>query len=249
MRRLQKQWPVSGLQMLPLLVLAMPALCFANITVSPMKVMLNEQYATTLVISSKSETTQYIQGKITEVHNPGTAQENETPAQQGAQNSLVVSPLKFGLPAGNSQPVRIVGLGESNQEKIYRVHFQSMTPEEFKNTGSDKNFTSDLSLTIVWGVVVMVPPAKQVAKLGWDASAQKITNTGNIHLLVKRIGLCDSDKNEARCQWKELKKNVYPGKPYSPALTFSASASSEKIRIEYFNDYTQKQEVESFPFK
>jgi len=48
---------------------------------------------------------------------------------------------------------------------------------------------------------------------------------------------------------KELKKNVYPGKPYSPALTFSASASSEKIRIEYFNDYTQKQEVESFPFK
>ncbi|WP_254311031.1 hypothetical protein [Rahnella aceris] len=129
----------------------MPALCFANITVSPMKVTLNERHATTLVISSKSETTQYIQGKITEVHNPGTAEENETPAPQGAQNSLVVSPLKFGLPAGNSQPVRIVGLGESNEEKIYRVHFQSMTPEEFKNPASNKNFTSELNLTIVWG--------------------------------------------------------------------------------------------------
>jgi len=153
------------------------------------------------------------------------------------------------LPAGNSQQVRIVGLGESNEEKIYRVHFQSMTPEEFKNTESNKNFTSELSLTIVWGVVVMVPPAKPVARLGWDASAQKITNTGNIHLLVNRIGLCDSDKPAASCQWKTLKKNVYPGKPYPPALTFSTSASSEKIRIEYFNDYTQKQEVENFPFK
>jgi len=249
MRRSQTQWLVSGLKIFPPLMLAMPALCFANITVSPMKVTLNEQHATTVAISSKSETTQYIQGKITEVHNPGTAEENETPAPQGAQNSLVVSPLKFGLPAGNSQQVRIVGLGESNEEKIYRVHFQSMTPEEFKNTASDKNFTSALSLTIVWGVVVMVPPAKPVARLGWDASAQKITNTGNIHLLVNRIGLCDSDKKDARCQWKALKKNVYPGKPYPPALTFSASASSEKIRIDYFNDYTQKQEVENFPFK
>ncbi|PBI81981.1 fimbrial protein [Rahnella victoriana] len=245
----QRNLPVSAMKIFPLLMLAMPALCFANITVSPMKVMLNEQHAAALVISSKSETTQYIQGKITEVHNPGTAEENETPAPQGAQNSLVVSPLKFGLPAGNSQPVRIVGLGESNEEKIYRVHFQSMTPEEFKSTASDQNFSSDLSLTIVWGVVVMVPPAKPVARLGWDASAQKITNTGNIHLLVNRIGLCDSDKPAASCQWKTLKKNVYPGKPYPPALTFSASASSEKVRIEYFNDYTQKQEVENFPFK
>ncbi|MCM2446790.1 fimbria/pilus periplasmic chaperone [Rahnella sp. CG8] len=246
MRRSQIQRRVSDLKLLPVLMLTIPVLCFANITVSPMKVTLNEQHAAALVISSKSETTQYIQGKITEVHNPGTPQESETPAPQGAQNSLVVSPLKFGLPAGNSQPVRIVGLGESNEEKIYRVHFQSMTPEEFKNPAINKNFTSELNLTIVWGVVVMVPPAKPVARLGWDPSTQQITNTGNIHLLVQRIGLCDSDKKEARCQWKELKKNVYPGKPYSPSLPFSASASSEKVRIEYFNDYTQKQEAGSF---
>jgi P pilus assembly chaperone PapD len=237
------------MKIFPLLMLAMPALCFANITVSPMKVMLNEQHAAALVISSKSETTQYIQGKITEVHNPGTAEENETPAPQGAQNSLVVSPLKFGLPAGNSQPVRIVGLGESNEEKIYRVHFQSMTPEEFKSTASDQNFSSDLSLTIVWGVVVMVPPAKPIARLGWDASRQQITNTGNIHLVVQRIGQCDSDKKEARCQWQELKKNVYPGKPFTLSSALPASVSSENVRIEYFNDYTQKQEVENFPVR
>lgn len=60
MRRSQTQWPVSGLKILLLMMLAMPALCFANITVSPMKVTLNERHATTLVISSKSETTQYI---------------------------------------------------------------------------------------------------------------------------------------------------------------------------------------------
>ncbi|TDS86273.1 P pilus assembly chaperone PapD [Rahnella sp. BIGb0236] len=245
----QRNLPVSAMKILPLLMLAMPALCFANITVSPMKVMLNEQHAAALVISSKSETTQYIQGKITEVHNPGTAEENETPAPQGAQNSLVVSPLKFGLPAGNSQPVRIVGLGESNEEKIYRVHFQSMTPEEFKSTASDQNFSSDLSLTIVWGVVVMVPPAKPIARLGWDASRQQITNTGNIHLVVQRIGQCDSDKKEARCQWQELKKNVYPGKPFTLSSALPASVSSENVRIEYFNDYTQKQEVENFPVR
>lgn len=63
MRRSQTQWLVSGLKIFPPLMLAMPALCFANITVSPMKVTLNEQHATTVVISSKSETTQYIQGK------------------------------------------------------------------------------------------------------------------------------------------------------------------------------------------
>ncbi|VTQ53677.1 putative fimbrial protein TcfA [Campylobacter jejuni] len=245
----QRNLPVSAMKILPLLMLAMPALCFANITVSPMKVMLNEQHAAALVISSKSETTQYIQGKITEVHNPGTAEENETLAPQGAQNSLVVSPLKFGLPAGNSQPVRIVGLGESNEEKIYRVHFQSMTPEEFKSTASDQNFSSDLSLTIVWGVVVMVPPAKPIARLGWDASRQQITNTGNIHLVVQRIGQCDSDKKEARCQWQELKKNVYPGKPFTLSSALPASVSSENVRIEYFNDYTQKQEVENFPVR
>ena len=245
----QIQWQISGVKILLLLAMVIPGLGFANITVAPMKVMLNEQHAAVLVISSKSATTQYIQGKINEVHNPGTAQENETPAQQGGQNSLVVSPLKFGLPAGNSQPVRIVGLGDSSEEKIYRVHFQSMTPEQFRNTDSNKNFSSDLSLTIVWGVVVMVPPVKPVARLGWDASTQQITNTGNIHLLVQRIGLCNSDKKEARCQWKALKKNVYPGKPFTPNPAFKTSVSSENVRIEYFNDYTQKQEVKSFPAK
>lgn len=249
MRESQSKSLACGLKILPLLALVIPALCFANITVSPMKVMLNDQHAANLVISSKSETTQYIQGKITEVHHPGTPEENETPAPQGAQNSLVVSPLKFALPAGNNQPVRIIGLGDSNEEKIYRVHFQSMTPEEFKNTGSNKNITSDLSLIIVWGVVVMVPPAKQFAKLGWDASLQKITNTGNVHLLVNRIGLCTSDKPEAKCQWKVLRKNVYPGKPFSPELSLPASVSSESVRIDYFNDYTQKQEVENFPVR
>ncbi|MBU9810349.1 fimbria/pilus periplasmic chaperone [Rahnella sp. C60] len=246
---LQNPRLTAGLKILSLATLAVPVLCFANITVSPMKVILNDQHAAALVISSKSETTQYIQGKINEVHNPGTPEENETPAPQGTSNSLVVSPLKFGLPAGNNQPVRIVGLGESNEEKIYRVHFQSLTPEEFKNTGSNKNFTSDLSLTIVWGVVVMVPPAKQIAKLGWDASAQEITNTGNIHLLVNRIGLCASDKPEAKCQWKVLKKNVYPGKPFPPSLSFPGSVSSENVRIEYFNDYTQRQETENYPLR
>jgi P pilus assembly chaperone PapD len=249
MRRSQHQPQVFALKALPLLALVIPAMAFANITVSPMKVALSEQHASDVVISSKSETTQYIQGKITEVHNPGTPQESETPAPQGEQNSLVVSPLKFGLPAGNSQPVRIVGLGDSNEEKIYRVHFQSMTPEQFRQPDSNKNVTSELSLTIVWGVVVMVPPAKQVAKLGWDASAQKITNTGNIHLLINRIGLCDSDKPAATCQWKTLKKNVYPGKPFSPELSVPASVSSENVRIDYFNDYTQKQEVENFPVR
>jgi P pilus assembly chaperone PapD len=145
-----------------------PTLSLANIQISPMKILLKDTQSGVITVSSKGSETQYIQGSLVEVHNPGTAQESETPARLGSENSLVITPLKFALPAGNSQTVRVVSLGSSGEEQFYRAYFQSMTPEQMNSAEPDKNYQTSLSVNLVWGVIVMVPPANPVISVSYN---------------------------------------------------------------------------------
>lgn len=231
---------MTGMSVIVSLLLMVPALCSANLTVSPMLVALNMQQTGGITITSKSTDAQFIQGNVTEVHNPGATNEHETPVAIGQQNGLVITPLKFTLSAGSSHQVRVITLGDNPEEKIYRAYFKSMTPDNVHSEDARVNFSSDVGVTILWGVVVMVPPAHPIEKLTYDASTQRIINSGNIHLKVRRIGLCSGGTN---CQWTEVNKNVWPSRPYHLAIPALSQFKQGKVSIDYYNDYTKKTET------
>ncbi|MGV0084134.1 fimbria/pilus periplasmic chaperone [Rahnella aceris] len=226
--------------------LLLSASSFAGISVYPISVPMQKSGGAQISVTTNSATTEYVKTTVKKINNPATPQENEITINQSSGSGIVVTPEKFGLAPGTTRIIRLINIEQPQTEEAYRVYFEGVPG---LNNGNDKNKRkgpTKLGISMIWGVLVTVPPAAPRLDFTLNLESREVSNTSNIHLLVQRIGLCDSDKKEARCQWKELKKNVYPGKPYTPSLPFSASASSEKVRIEYFNDYTQKQEAGSF---
>lgn len=224
-----------------------PTLGQANIQISPMKVLLKNAQPGIITVVSKGTTTQYMKGSLVEVHNPGTAQESETPARQGSENSLVITPLKFALPAGNSQTVRVVSLGSGSEEQFYRAYFQSMTPEQMNSAEQDKNYQTSLSVSLVWGVIVMVPPANPVISVSYNPHTRQLNNNGNVHIFVKRIGVCPTSADDSACSWKDIKKSIYPHQPLTAGLAEATRIGEGNLRLDYRNDYTGKESTLSIP--
>lgn len=202
-----------------------------------MKLLLTPRYTGLLAVTSKSTDAQFIQGRVVEIANPGTPQEAESPVRLGQPNSLVVTPLKFALPAGTRQQIRLINLTAPQQEKIYRVWFQSVTPEQLHHPETATTWATDLAVTLAWGVVVMVPPATPVFAVNFRAATGEITNTGNLHLNLRRIGLC----HNSVCRWKSVKKNLYPGQSWQLATNELTASASDYLSVDYLDDYTGEQ--------
>lgn len=209
----------------------------ANIQVEPMTVRLNPRYTGMIAVTSKSTDAQFIQSRVVEIAYPGTAQEQENPTKPGQLNSLVVTPSKFALPAGNSQQIRLINLTSPQQEKIYRVWFQSMTPEQLHYPETATTWATDLAVTLAWGVVVMVPPATPTLAVSYRAATGEIINTGNLHIHLRRIGLC----HDTACRWSSVKKNIYPGQSWNPAMVKLTPSTTGYLSLDYVDDYTGEQ--------
>ncbi|MBV7405516.1 fimbrial protein [Enterobacter sp. ENT03] len=206
----------------------------AAIQVEPMKIKVTPRYAGQVTITSKSTDAEYIQGRAVEISHPGTAQEKEIPVRLGQQDSLVVTPVKFALPAGNSQTIRFINLDTPQQEKIYRVWFQSMTPEQWHRPETATTWATDLAVTLAWGVVVMVPPAQPVIAMHYQPATGELLNRGNVHIALQRIGLC----HDKVCRWTQVKKNIYAGQAWKPTVPGLATFTRGTLSLEHLNEET-----------
>jgi P pilus assembly chaperone PapD len=211
----------------------------ANVTVFPMRVMLNQQGSGVVQVISKSTDTRYMVADVRLVEHPATPQEHEVKVKMGSIDSLVVTPARFALPAGAIQTLRIVNIKPLQQEVSYRVWLNSVpgsTPDVTVPAGNDDVKTA-VGIEMSWGVVVNVPPEHPQVNLAINPSTQHITNQGNIHAYITRVGDC-SDKSH--CRWININKSVYADETLDISAANIKGQSLQNIKLEYTDPITNK---------
>lgn len=187
----------------PLLFVFAPFLAQSNMTVYPMAVSINSQGEGNVRVISKSNEVQYIKATVFRIDNPSTPQENEVEIKSGDANHLVVMPPKFALPAGSSKTVRFVAMEPEQKEKNYRVKFEAVPSIDDVATDK-KDLSMQLTVNLIWGIVVSVPPQQPIAKLEVNA-AQKLVNAGNQRLKILTIAYCKNNSKE-NCKIQTVNK-------------------------------------------
>lgn len=216
----------------PLLFMFAPFLAQSNMTVYPMAVSINSQGEGNVRVISKSNEVQYIKATVFRIDNPSTPQENEVEIKSGDANHLVVMPPKFALPAGSSKTVRFVAMEPEQKEKNYRVKFEAV-PSIDDATTNKKDLAMQLTVNLIWGIVVSVPPQQPVAKL--DISADKnLINNGNQRLKILTIDYCKNN-GSVKCRTQTVNKNIFPGQ----VRMLESISGDDKIVVKYNNWITK----------
>ncbi|MFG6655289.1 hypothetical protein ACG0Z5_12555 [Scandinavium sp. M-37] len=211
----------------------------ANVTIFPMRVMLNPQGSGLVNVISKSTDTRFMSVDVRRVEHPATTQEKEVKVKMGSADSLVVTPARFALPAGATQTLRIVNIRPLSKEVSYRVWLNAVpgsTPDIIVPAGNDE-VSSAVGIEMSWGVVVNVPPEHPQVKWAVDTSAQRLTNQGNIHAVVTRVGDC---RDNSHCRWTKINKSVYADESLDIRAATISGAPSQDIKLEYIDPVSQK---------
>lgn len=211
----------------------------ANVTVFPMRVMLNQQGSGLVKVISKSTDTRFMSVEVRRVEHPATPQEHEVKVKMGSADALVVIPARFALAAGANQSLRMVNIQPLQKEVSYRVWIDAVpgsAPDVIVPAGNAEVDTA-LGINMRWGVVVNVPPAHPQIKLRLDAAAQRILNQGNIHAVITRVGDC---RDNQPCRWTEINKSVYADETLDIRAANLGGASLHNIQLEYIDPVSQK---------
>ena len=151
-----------------------------------MSVDMNDQGESSVRVISRSSDVQYIKTSILNITGIGTTQEKETEIKNGDPTAIVVMPPKFALPAGATKMVRLVAMEPVKEETTYRVKFEAVPQLDDPLEGT-QNTKSQLTINLIWGVLVSVPPENPQLKINLLADG-KITNTGNQRFKILKIG-------------------------------------------------------------
>lgn len=221
-----KAWAAS------LLILAsMPA--WSNIEVSPMSAIVTPQGVTLVKVTSKAEGVRFIQTSVKQVLSPATKQENEVAESISSVESIIVSPSKFVLAAGQTHNIRLVTMNLPATEKVYRLYVESLPAKDGEAKVDTEKLKTEVGIDLVWGVVVHVPPSNPVIRLTLDSATHQIINDGNFHLKISRVGYCTDSNNDDTCRWFKTNKNLYP----SQKLALPENHQNGKIKVDYYNEY------------
>ncbi|WP_373862894.1 fimbria/pilus periplasmic chaperone [Escherichia albertii] len=204
----------------------------ANMTVYPMSVSINSQGEGSVRVISKTNEVQYVKATVFRIDNPSTPQEKEIEVISGDANQLVVMPPKFALPGGSSKTVRFVAMEPEQKEKNYRVKFEAV-PSIDDATDNKNDLSMQLTVNLIWGIVVSVPPQQPVANLDISAD-KKLINSGNQRLKILTIDYC-KNSGSVKCRTQSVNKNIFPGQ----TRVLESISGDEKIVVKYNNWITK----------
>lgn len=203
----------------------------ANMSVYPMAVNVSASGEGKTSVISKSRDVQFVKTDVSEIIHPATPQEKEVPVEMNA-NALVVTPPKFILPAGSSKRVRFIALNDNDTEKTYRVRFEAVAGEQEQSVATtSKSANSQLSVNLIWGVLVSVPPKHPRFGLELSPDGRSLRNTGNFRIRINSIQQCQKGNT---CPTTQVNKNIYPGSQYPLA------ASMGTVTVSYTNWLTSE---------
>ncbi|GCJ33371.1 fimbrial protein [Escherichia coli] len=194
-----------------------------------MAVSINSQGEGNVRVISKSNEVQYIKATVFRIDNPSTPQEQEVEIKSGDATHLVVMPPKFALPAGSSKTVRFVAMEPEQKEKNYRVKFEAVPSIDDVATDK-KDLSMQLTVNLIWGIVVSVPPQNPVIALKVN-SRSELLNEGNQRVKILTVDYC----NSVSCKTQTVNKNLFPGQ----VRTLDSISGYNKIVVKYNNWITK----------
>lgn len=224
-----------------ILLAGMAPLCHANMSVYPMSVDMNDQGESSVRVISRSSDVQYIKTSILHITGIGTNQEKETEIKTGSPTAIVVMPPKFALPAGATKTVRMVAMEPVQEETTYRVKFEAVPQLDDPLEGT-KNTKSQLTINLIWGVLVSVPPENPQLKINLLPDGE-ITNAGNQRFKILKIGLCKKSQSDKECTWQEVDRNIYPRASYAP----KSILGYDRVVVQYWNWIDKSKHSQDFP--
>lgn len=183
---------------------------WSNIDVSPMSAIVTPAGVTIVTVTSKAEGVRYIQTNLKLVSNPATRQEKESEESVSNSEGVIVSPSKFVLAAGQKHNIRLVTMNLPATEKVYRLYIESLPAKDGEARVDAEKLKTEVGIDLVWGVVIHVPPSKPLIRLSLDSATNQITNAGNFHLKIVRVGYCTDSNKDETCDWATVNKNIYP---------------------------------------
>jgi P pilus assembly chaperone PapD len=215
---------------------------FANMTVYPMAVSMGANGEGSVRIISKSNSVQYVKTKVFKITDPATPQEKEIEVTGNNGTGLVIMPPLFALPGGASKLVRMEAMDPAQKETIYRVMFQSVPSLDDAATANTGAISSKLSVNLVWGVLVSVPPQQPVIRLALSGDKTRILNQGTQRVKIIDVALCRAGQTGKTCQHKTDNRNIFPEGNY-PLPTLSGI---QHIEITYKDWIAKKSGSQSF---
>lgn len=143
-------------------------------------------------IISRSKDNDYVVTEVSEIINPGAANQSERPFENPEEAGLLVTPDKVVLSAGSRRVLRFVLMKEpGEQERIYYVTVKPVIP------GLSQNNKLGLKVLVGYRVMVIVRPATTKADFSAQRTGKTLTfrNTGNTNLLLQQGQQCASTKD------------------------------------------------------
>lgn len=212
----------------------------ANMLVYPMAASIGAAtgLAAELRIYSKSDQTQYVKVIAKHVIDPATDHEREESSMSSGDDAIVISPAKFALPAGGTRLVRVIPLGVPQKEVLYRVYLQPVAAPSDDDSVVKDDVSGKVDFSLVWAPLIRVLPKTPVPD--FDVSNGTLTNTGNVRIGLLEAGACQSEKDDAACQWTKFDRSVYPNQQYRLEGLHSAPYVRIRYRVEGVADVQQK---------
>ncbi|MGS0896112.1 cable pilus chaperone CblB [Burkholderia stagnalis] len=218
-----------------------PSLAGANMLVYPMaaSVGAGKESAAELRIYSKSDETQYVKAIAKQVIDPATDHEREEAGMNSGDDAVVISPARFALPAGGTRLVRVIPLGVPRKEALYRVYLQPVAaPSDDTAVAAKGDVSGKVSFSLVWAPLIHVLPKTPVPD--FDVSNGALINTGNVRIGLLEAGACQSEQDDASCQWTKFDRSVYPGQSFRLDGLHPAPYVRIRYRVGGMTDVQQK---------
>lgn len=232
----------TGTQLVVSLLLFCSFHSLANMIVYPMSVYMKDNGEGSVRVISKSNDVQYVRTKVFKIENPATPQEKEVEVSSKDGSGLIVMPPMFAVPGGASKLVRMVSMEPVAKEVMYRVMFESVPSLDDTAPAKDKSIGTQLSVNLVWGILVSVPPATPVVDLTLSTNKQQILNHGTQRVKIIDLAMCRKGQTGSACKHKTDNRNIFPGGTYA----LPAESGVQTVEVKYKNWITNKTAVQTF---
>ncbi|PJL59875.1 pilus assembly protein [Stenotrophomonas maltophilia] len=190
--------------LLPLSALLAPP-AQANLSIHPMRAAVDAKHGTQIRVYSQSTQPQYVQARLLRISNPAQVGEEEIEVE-AADAAIAITPGKFALSGGSNRLIRVIPLQTVEKEAAYRIYFEGVKgPDGTILEGDEQAAQANVGVSLVWGALVNVVPAKGHVDLKLQGNT--LRNTGTLRVGITGAAECNAG---GACTPRELSTSLYP---------------------------------------
>ncbi|NKB99883.1 MAG: hypothetical protein GKR90_15485 [Pseudomonadales bacterium] len=186
-------------------------------------------------IFNPGDTPMYVQIEPKRVLSPGAETEDRAPITDPREAGLLVTPNKLVIPPGGTKVVRMVKLGSSAEERVYRIGAKPVVD-------GIESESSGLKILIGYEILAIVYPDNPKSDLQVERAGERMLfrNTGNANVLLREGYQCETpDLEKEECEQLPGKR-LYPGNTWELELPLNTP-------VTYYQSVGTRHSVETYP--